>query len=1316
MASLPASNLFEITSIANDWHIIDPDGFQSAWVIKPDGIVTQTETIGTRKQGSGSLLILKESGTINERLDLTIEVSSVYQVGMVFNYKDSDDYCIFVIDRKGVSFDGYEIKIVEIRSGVAKNICIEKYSTLAKDIMALSIIQEKSSLVFKVLEEEVYSWSNKDIKFGHVGLYSYKSIDGKFLNLIYDQDSELSIPQEDEPYIGDASDVSNSDPKKKEVNSELISFLGIQKPESKTTIDFKEVYSVPLDEYYQSILNTNRLESEEKNVLNMKSIVEYLDIRTKRWYRLYDDFTLKLKYAENDYEISSRKVNISLNKINMYLENEENIEETFLSLDNLERELEENRASMAHRKNRIYKYRDGLSRLLREIRTNGYDVKNNTKIEKIIEAGFEFQIDKSVLENRYKTVDLDPRTWLGDDDRGNNNWDSFLNLLKNSLLESDLLSEGSRDEYHHELESLINTDSNDELTEEIDNLKQIISNLNKRIVYDENHKEALSAKRDLLMLDMNDLKRLRQQFYQSITSGNIDNLGWDERLSFTKNILSWLEGKDDFGVYRAEKILNTDSDPGRKYFRKETNSYYIFRETNINNASRNYEWNKRELGNRKESGVVTDSIYAMRVFTYLMTDKFIYTITNNTNYPPVIHNLTMFTLSVLSTAADTRNTYNSDRIGIDFDTGRCYLFDTQWIAKKMIEFFDGAIYACEEDLKFLRSVIDSNSNQVIKSHNDIVEHNREITAISEYGLHKQRWGFIKKWNNPEKNGTGIINRKPIHPANDPLAEFLIETSKEQENINNEVMFFQPTSSGFYNQLGQSLDNFMATNSDRNTVVVLPYFDSAGGISDEVIQVVRGPVPSTKAPSMPGIKLVEYYTLEVGWQGFALGELSHSFNLLPGESKELVAEKSTKKTSKISEKIGREEARKQTATSSFEDNLKNELSNSLKDSLESDAKTKDSSSNKSLDKNSSSDESSSSQDITETQDRNWEVSAKADANWGWGSAEISGSTGGKSNINANTKSNRKSTWNNSNEDAYEISKSTEGQLKSNQSSEVMNKNLSNSVKKVANETSLNNKLEFSSTSSEEYQEESSNKEVIKLENPNIGKTINYNFFQVQNVYGTKTNISDVKIVVDSGKELIDKTGINDVKVYEVEEFGKIFCNSDGSDREAIISAIIARKVLNHYANIPPYFNSGNGAVQLPSGYEVDNEKFKIISYLGGDACRAHLGNDEDIVEQSQIELLKGALHYLKKLPFQFKVTPQEVDAKESRIYVNAAAYHVESQLGYKNATEGYLEERRNLETDLKRAELAHLKAQTDAGVFEKLPDGVTHLNYSKNIEE
>lgn len=1307
-------NLVRNTILKNDWDIIDFSEGGASWGYDSETNIIQTKSIGTKKQATGTAALFKRFYDNNiDTIEANINNGGVNQSGIVFNFTDQSNYHLFIIDQKSTNYVGYEVIIAIIQNNDFDIICSEKYENEIEGDDIFKIKQLTNGLSFEYQNNEVFFWPEKTfLQRTRIGLYNQKNQNAKYSNLfikannVNTVNNNTSIPETTEtennndaglPQENDKQD-SPINPENRKVDADVTRFLGLQEPASKTTVEFNEVFTVPLDEYYQSIINTHDLENSNGNSASGATIVEYLDIRTKRWYRLYHDYSNKINYTKLDYENAQARLIIAEKKIQDSLQpnNQETLSED--DFNKLEKDLEMQRANIISKRNLIYKYNDKMTELLREIRTNGYNVKDNTEIQKIIEAGYDFQIDKSVNESKYKPIKLEPQMWLGEDENGNENWQETLTKMSELLLEGDLLSPANRELFKTQVQQLEKLANNDILKEKIHKIKSQISIINQEIIKATYKQDVRTKEKKLWKDDLNDLKQAKN-YFESKYGGdekNVKTMTDNESIyNYLIELVNWWKGTADNNLYKTTTL---SEDPGIQYNREDYGAYFKFRSNYYHGYMRLYDI--PQLINQFPDIDVTIEYYGLRVFSYKIAG-------------PYEHQYTGKTFIMASAG----NLPTADR---PFRSGMSYIGDIYngtenlGLVRRLHAFFDNAIKICNFRLdESLPNLLSHSESTILAGYNSISAHNREITAIEKHGLHELRWAFINKWNDPEKNGTGSINRKPILPASDPLAEFLIETANDANEINNEVVFFQPSSSGFYNQFGQSLESFMENNDKTDAVVVLPYFDSQGGISNEVIQVVRNPIPSKEAPRHPAIKLVENYAVTVGWQGYGLGELSHSFNLLPGETKEMVVEKSTKKTTKVSEKVGREEARKQSQTSSFEDNLKEELSSDQKSSKTTEDKAKIATTDKSVDKSGAGGEDTTSEEDSFSETKNWEIAAKAEADWGWGSLEVSGSAGGKTDSKRSRQSSAKSTWNRSNEDAFETSKTTEGQKKNNQSTEVMQKNLANSIKKVANETSLNNKVEFSSTSSEEYQEEATNKEVIKLENPNIGKTVNYNFFQVQNIYGTTGRMTDVKIVVDTGIELIDQTGINDVKVYEIEEFGKIFCNSDGTDRSAILAAIIAKKVLDHYAQIEPYFTSGNGAIQVRTGFKIDNEKLKVIKFLGGVACKAGCDEETVVTSEEKYSLIKSALHYLKKVPFEFKDSVLDVMKDEPQICVNAGAYHVEAQVGLMPATEEYLEDRRDIETERQRALTEELRARTKAGVFhQKLPESLTNLTLDK----
>ena len=176
----------------------------------------------------------------------------------------------------------------------------------------------------------------------------------------------------------------------------------------------------------------------------------------------------------------------------------------------------------------------------------------------------------------------------------------------------------------------------------------------------------------------------------------------------------------------------------------------------------------------------------------------------------------------------------------------------------------------------------------------------------------------------------------------------------------------------------------------------------------------------------------------------------------------------------------------------------------------------------------------------------------------------------------------------------------------------------------------------------------------------------------------------------------------IKQIFLEELGKIFPDSDTDDNKTIVTCgIIARQVFKNYlGSVVEGVGQGNGALGLPDTYTPDLEKFNAL-FFSRDSF------DPTNYEEELITSLRNALNYLKSVPFQFQEVAIHANSTHS---VNAGAYYLDSEVGKQPATEQYLEDRRDIETQRKIAELEHLNAQTEAKVFYRdLPGSVTSLD-------
>lgn len=627
-------------------------------------------------------------------------------------------------------------------------------------------------------------------------------------------------------------------------------------------------------------------------------------------------------------------------------------------------------------------------------------------------------------------------------------------------------------------------------------------------------------------------------------------------------------------------------------------------------------------------------------------------------------------------------------------------------------------------------------NQIRKIELQIPMYKASAMASIDNRFSQKRQDFLRFWNDPKKNQThSVSNRDLVFPDEDPLADFLESSTDIQKEDGKEhkkerkVYFFNPTPNGFYNQYGQSLADFMSINHTKEDVVVLPAFDKDGRISDEMIQVVRHPKPSQNITAkLPVIKFVETTAIDIGWKGYGLGELSHSFNLFPGEDKVLVVEKKTRLTRNRSETRGSESSSTRQVSSSFEENLQNEFSKGTQESTEEeDVKITEETQLKAnrlteIEEDVIAKENTDLIKMMRSREESTQEDDGKTTAWDGGDNESATSLrrielekdylSELREKGTKTSELNKRSWNRASEDALKTSQSQQGRRMTNQSQDMLLKDMSNTIRKISNDTSMNNKVEISAVSSEEHEESTLNKETIHIQNPNNGKTINYNFYQIQNLYGTSIKLTDVKCVINTGVELIEGTGINDVKVFELEEFGKIFANSDGSDRSAILAAVIVNQVMKRYANFMPGVTSGNSTITVNSAYLPNKEDLDILMFrnkLPAEISKKLEGSGIDVREgiKDFVAQIRQALKHLKRIPFVFKDT---IVKEEIPTSVNTGSYHVESQVGIMPATEEYLEDRRDIETARQRAIVERFRAQTKEKVFfPEIPDGVTHLD-------
>ena len=564
---------------------------------------------------------------------------------------------------------------------------------------------------------------------------------------------------------------------------------------------------------------------------------------------------------------------------------------------------------------------------------------------------------------------------------------------------------------------------------------------------------------------------------------------------------------------------------------------------------------------------------------------------------------------------------------------------------------------------------------------------------------------MEHWNSSDVVENQSVELGTIHNHNaEPLLSLLTEF--EAKGVDLRVYKIEFKDDGYYTEEGQSLRDFIKIYDKlpHTVLFVLPMLDQDGKQIQGLYRAIINPQTSGKLIYLPKISFIETHHTEIQWNGYALGELSHTISLFPGEEKELVVEKNTKLSEKTMAEEGGESSESSKQTSSLEEKIEQE-SNDKKTSMQE------------SDQESTSDYKQNVSHFVST-GKSKSKSAKVEASYS-GFVSASASYGSKS------ESQQKST----NEQAYGMSRSSKLKRASKDSRESSKKEVSNNTRKISNEVSQTNKVVFSSSSSEEYEATESRKETIHLSNPNIGRTINYHFFQQQNLYKTLTHLVDVKIVVDPGIRLFKNSNLTDVRVFELEEFGKIFPNLIEEDpRLLVLAATIVQQVYSHYGveDAGSEASSDGGAVlkgsdetildekdldvllfrdnfeeKIPDHYrpivegeqEVSQELKDILKVESDEEAKRHI--NQDFWQRVFIDPLSEALSALKSKSYEFRPTvlvPEEVQA------INTGSFHMDAEVGRHSATEEYLEESRQTELSKKRLQVEDMKERIKRSIF------------------
>ena len=493
----------------------------------------------------------------------------------------------------------------------------------------------------------------------------------------------------------------------------------------------------------------------------------------------------------------------------------------------------------------------------------------------------------------------------------------------------------------------------------------------------------------------------------------------------------------------------------------------------------------------------------------------------------------------------------------------------------------------------------------------------------------------------------------------------------------DVRYYAHINNEYIDQYGLSLFEHIKqfkTIEDHKTqsILHLPY--PQDGENDDFYKrylIIYNPVFSGVRLHPPSVFFQEKFTLNAQWSGISLGEMSHSISLFPGEQRTITLTTVKKRTENINQSSSIENKQ----TTSKERNLASKQSDNFLTKLSDSVDT-----NRALTKS-----------LSNTS--NYESNHEVGFDMGIGDFlkfDITGKTGAKGNI--------------------ENSRTT--------SLSSVRKRTSNIMRQVSTEVSVNNKLSFqtSSSASESKQHNYKTEDLettktnMNLANNNSGKTINYNFFQLRNNYSALLFADNLKILFDSGIELIPGTELTLSKSYNINDYQNIIRDFQFIDDTSALSKdivlLISADLIRRYLAA----HSRDHSKISPKLLRTVPRNSKKWLALRSEIKLAHSTQTNETLLDSTSSIHQGLLDFISS---QKMIVATQV-SEEELYSVNSGKWFLDAHLGYHVATEPYLEKRRAIETERQQALVEEITARSDAGEFPtQLPENLKALSINGN---
>lgn len=522
---------------------------------------------------------------------------------------------------------------------------------------------------------------------------------------------------------------------------------------------------------------------------------------------------------------------------------------------------------------------------------------------------------------------------------------------------------------------------------------------------------------------------------------------------------------------------------------------------------------------------------------------------------------------------------------------------------------------------------------------------RKVTSF--FGIEKKDTTYKKK------QSKQVFDYRKVEVNDQPLIDKIDSLGEQYQ-----VFVFNETDKGYVSDDGVTVSEVMTRceideSFRRQCAVFLPSIEeSLSGLRATVgYQVFIAPLPGMIPVAFPRLSFVESLSYRMTWTHAELGELAHSINLAPGESRSITVRRS----------FEHETIYRESRTSIFD--LQEQESNDIASEMESQLRREDNTS--------------------------WGLNLSQSKSASVGGRLAKGMTGSASS-------------------------STTGTFNYNKNLNKFSQNINKVAKKAAQSLNRQRRDEVNTASTRTTKISNYDEHTSTISNINEGRTLNLLFYRLNNQYQAGLYLDDLSFQVIPSTEIIAGSGIHQAINYDTNELDELLAEFSESrlpfDLDAADRYAYLRNVVTELGNILHREYSeqctapGEASAKVLSISVPESNTNTRMLMTGGDdegalreqlvAAKAQAAADAAALEQQLLNTAKS--NYEKKKALLTEILAglslNGRSIHNDVIQITAPGLYIDAAVGAVPSTEQYSEQMRAQMINMKSAEVEATRAE------------------------